>query len=75
MGTMKCNEGCDPGLLERTHTVVAGRSKEYPITEYYCQGCGWEAVYEVHAKVLTVRHDARLGHFIDVWRECHAETG
>ena len=59
MKTMECGQGCDPELLERTHTVVAGRLKEYPVTEYYCQGCGWEAIYEVYAKILTVRHDAR----------------
>ena len=59
MATMECSQGCDPELLERTHTVVAGPSKEYPVTEYYCQGCGWEAKYEVGSGWLTVSHDPR----------------
>ena len=63
--TMTCSQGCDPELLERTHTVVAGPlygldvSKEYPVTEYYCQGCGGEAKYEVGSGWLTVSHDPR----------------
>jgi len=57
--TMTCSQGCDPELLERTHTVVAGPSKEYPVTEYYCQGCGWEAKYDVGSGWLTVSHDPR----------------
>jgi len=57
--TILCNMGCDPELLERTHTIEYRNKKEYPITEYYCEGCGWEAVYIVGSKRLEIRYNPK----------------
>ena len=40
-----CPNNCDYDLLERDDFGVDGMSEHPPHAEYYCDGCGWTAIW------------------------------
>ena len=69
MAKMTCTMGCDSDLLQRTYNIVIISGHESPITEYYCEGCGWDAVYHVTHGILSTRYNPKEENFNTVEEE------
>lgn len=72
--TITCSMGCDPGLLERNHTVEFIDRSEHPVCEYYCEGCSWDAKFFVFSGQFLVMYDPfEENHYHDPFRWAEPE--